>query len=146
MKKQLKISHLRRKKIGSFLLLNFLFTTTLFSFPQTICNGSCNNEVMNIECCSSKEMTCCDMMEMNNPDINTCEMEITDNSCDYMIDAVDDITFLVPKTIDTNIELPEIEHIIINEIEKTPDFFIKSQNTLLNSSPPIYITISSFVI
>jgi hypothetical protein len=92
------------------------------------------------------EMTCCEMMDMNNTNSTPCGMEITDNSCDYMIDAIDDITFLVPKTIDTSIELPEIANIIINEIEKTPDFFIKSQNTLLNSSPPIYITISSFLI
>jgi hypothetical protein len=142
----LKISHLRRKKIGIFLLLNFLFTTILFSFPQTICNGSCSNEVMKNECCSSKEMTCCDMMDMNKPDSIPCEMEIANNSCEYMIDAIDDFTFLIPKTIDTNIELPEIAHIITNDIEKTPRFLIKSQNTLLYSGPPIYLTISSFLI
>ena len=86
------------------------------------------------------------MMDMNNSNSTPCGMEISDNSCDYIIDEIDDFTFVVPKSIHTEIELHEIAHIITNEIEKTPDFFLKSQNTLLNSSPPIYITISSFLI
>jgi hypothetical protein len=143
---QLKISQLRRKRIATILLINFLFSTILFAFPQSKCDGMCSIEVESHQCADMKEMTCCEMMDMNNTNSTPCGMEITDNSCDYMIDAIDDITFLVPKTIDTSIELLEIAHIILNEIEKTPDFFIKSQNTLLNSSPPIYITISSFLI
>lgn len=128
------------------MLINFLSSTVLFAFPQSKCDGMCSIEIESHKCADMNEMTCCDMMDMNNSNSIPCEMEITDNSCDYMIDAIDDITFLVPKTIDINIELSEIAHILINDIEKTPDFFFKSQNTLLNSSPPIYITISSFLI
>ena len=86
------------------------------------------------------------MMDMNNTNSALCGMEINDNSCDYMIDAIDDFTFVIPKTIDTEIELPEIAQIFLSDIENTPQFFIVSQNTILDSSPPIYLTISSFLI
>ena len=146
MHNQLKISQLRRKRIAAFMLINFLFSTILFAFPQSKCDGMCSIEVESHQCSDMNEMTCCEMMDMNNTNSTPCGMEITDNSCDYIIDAIDDITFLVPKTIDTNIELLEIAHIIIKDIEKTPHFFIISQNTILDSSPPIYLTISSFLI
>ena len=106
----------------------------------------CSFEVESHECSDMIEMTCCDMMDMNNSNSTNCGMEITDSSCDYIIDTVDDFTFVVPKTIDTNIELPEIANIVINDIEITPHFFIVSQNSLLYSSPPIYLNISSFLI
>ncbi len=86
------------------------------------------------------------MMDMNNSNSSNCEMEITDNSCNYIIDSIDHFTFVVPKTIDTNIELPEIAHILINDIEITPHFFSITQNSLLDSSPPIYLSVSSFLI
>jgi hypothetical protein len=143
---QLKISQLRRKRIAIILLANFLLSTILFAFPQSKCDGMCSIEAESHQCSDMMEMTCCDMMDMNNSNSTPCEMEITDNSCDYMIDAIDDFTFVVPKTIDTNIELPEIADIIISDIEKTPRFLVKSQNTILDSSPPIYLTISSFLI
>ena len=143
---QLKISQLRRKRIAAILLINFLFSTFLFAFPQSKCDGMCSLEVESHQCSEMKEMTCCDMMDMNNSNSTPCGMEITDNSCDYMIEAIDDFTFVVPKTIDTEIELPEIEHIFLSDIENTPQFIIVSQNTILNSSPPIYLNISSFLI
>jgi hypothetical protein len=106
----------------------------------------CSIEAESHQCSDMMEMTCCDMMDMNNTNSTSCGMEITDNSCDYKIDVIDNFTFLVPKTIDINIELPEIAIIIINDIEKTPLFLIKAQNTILDSGPPIYLTISSFLI
>ncbi len=146
MHNQLKISQLRRKRIATILLINFLFSTILFAFPQSKCDGMCSTEVESHECSDMIEMTCCDMMDMNNSNSTPRGMEITDNSCDYIIDTVDDFTFVVPKTIDTNIELPEIANIVINDIEITPHFFFISQNSLLYSSPPIYLNISSFLI
>lgn len=146
MYKSIKISQLRRKRIAIILLSNFLFSTILFGFPQSKCDGMCSTQVELHQCSDMKEMTCCDMMDMNNTNSTPCGMEISDNSCDYIIDTVEDFTFVVPKTIDTNIELFEITSIIINDIEKTPFLFIKSQNTLFNSSPPIYLTVSSFLI
>ncbi|MCW8849050.1 MAG: hypothetical protein OQJ81_03650 [Melioribacteraceae bacterium] len=128
------------------MLANFILSTILFTFPQSRCDGMCSIEVESHQCSDIKEMTCCDMMDMNNTNSTPCGMEITDNSCDYIIDVIDDITFLVPKTIDTNIELLEIALIITSDIEKTPRLLIKSQNTLLDSSPPIYLAISSFLI
>ena len=86
------------------------------------------------------------MMDMNNSNSTPCGMEISDNSCDYIIDEIDDFTFVVPKSIHTEIELPEIKNIFLSDIENRPQFFIVSQNTILNSSPPIYLTISSFLI
>lgn len=127
------------------MLIHFIFSTVMFAFPQSKCDGMCSVEVESHHCSDMEEMTCCEMMDMNN-NSTPCGLEIADNSCDYMIDVIDDITFLVPKTIDTNIELPEIANIIINDIEKTPLFLIKAQNTILDSGPPIYLTISSFLI
>ena len=146
MHNQLKISQLRRKRIATILLINFLFSTILFAFPESKCDGMCSIDVESHQCSDFAEMTCCDMMDMNNTNSIPCEMEFADNSCDYIIDAIDEFTFLVPKTIDTNIELPVIAQIIINDIEKTPPFFVLSQNAILYSSPPIYLTISSFLI
>ncbi len=144
--KILKISQQRRKKIATMLMVNFLFSTILFAFPQSKCDGICSLEIESHECSDMTEMTCCDMMEMNNSNSIPCGMEISDISCDYTLDAVNDYTFIVPKTADTNVELIKINSITLSFEEKTPNLFVKSQNIVSYSSPPIYINISSFLI
>ena len=149
MYKSLKISQLRRKRIAAILLLNFLFSTVLFSFPQSKCDGMCSIEI-ELHACSDTvemtEMTCCDKMDMNNTNSIPCEMEITDNSCDYTVEAIDNFTFLVPKSLDTKIVLIEIAKINLNIVEKISDAFILSQNIIPDVSPPIYLANSSFLI
>ena len=144
--KTLKISPVTRKRIAMMLMVNFLFSTILFAFPQSKCDGMCSLEIESHECSDMVEMTCCDMMEMNNTNPIPCEMEISDISCDYTLDAVNDYTFIVPKTADTNVELIKINSITLSFEEIMPNLFVKSQNIVSYSSPPIYINISSFLI
>lgn len=146
MYKSLEISQQRRKRIAAILLINFLFSTVLFAFPQSKCDGMCSIGVVSHECSSMAEMTCCDMMDMNSDKTTPFEMEITDNSCDYVIDTIDDFSFLIPKSIDTKIDLSEIAIITIGVEEKTSTSFVLSNNIFHATSPPIFKTISSYLI
>lgn len=146
MSKSFKILQPNRKLIALLLLVNFLFTTFLYSIPYKECDGSCNVVSEVLSCCEKEKMTCCDMMDMNSENNNNCEMEITDNSCDYVIHDTNEVIFLLPKTINTQIQLILIDSINLsfeNEV-KTP--IVHSFDVISNSSPPIYINISSFLI
>ena len=106
----------------------------------------CSIEVESHQCSDVKEMTCCEMMDMNSSNSIPRGMEITDNSCDYTIDGVSDHMFLVPKTVDTNFELIKVDNTILSIDQQTPVSFVQSQILVSYSTPPIYITISSFLI
>ncbi len=93
------------------------------------------------------EMTCCDMMGMNDKDNSTpCGMEITENSCDFELDTIDNFTFVVPKTVDSKIVLTEISSINSNVDQNFSNSFFLSQNIIPDINPPIYLTVSSFLI
>ena len=146
MKKKLKISQKRRKRNGIILLIIFLLSSTLVAFPQSKCIGSCSNISVESNCCSVKEDTCCDMMEININNSHPCEMEVNDNSCDYIIDVEDNFTFVVPKTTNSIIELSEIKNVILDTVLEKPQTFSLVRNNIIDSTPPIFITISSFLI
>lgn len=147
MNKPLKISQLARKKVAILLLFNFLISTALVAFPQNQCDEMCSLE-QDIHLCSEmKEMTCCDMMGMNDKDNSTpCGMEITESSCDFELDTIDNFTFIVPKTVDSKIVLTEVSCISFYVDQNISNSFIFSQNIISDVSPPIYLTVSSFLI
>lgn len=146
MSNSFKILQSNRKLIALLLLVNFLFTTFLYSIPHKECDGSCNDVSEVMSCCEKEKMTCCDMMDMKSENPNNCEMEITDNSCDYLIHDNNEVSFLLPKTINTQIQLIIIDSINLsfeNEVERP---IVHSIDVISNSCPPIYINISSFLI
>ena len=147
MKKILKISQLTRKKIAIFLMLNFVISSILGAFPNEKCDGICDLDQESHKCTDIVEMTCCDMMNIaHNNNSATCGMEVAENSCDYELDSIDNITFIIPENVNSKIELIEISSFNL-EIEKNiSNSFILSQNFINDVSPPIYLTVSSFLI
>ena len=147
MNKTIKISQLTRKRIAILLLLNFFLYTFSFAYPLQKCNGMCSLDQSTHQCSEMIEMTCCDMMGMNDKDNSTpCGMEITENSCDFELDTIDNFTFVVPKTVDSKIVITEVSSINFNVDRNISNSFILSQNIIPDVSPPIYLTVSSFLI
>ena len=64
---------------------------------------------MNVElhqCTEMIEMSCCDMMGTNNENKSPdCCLELSENSCDYIYVSISLFTFIIPKTIDSKVEL-----------------------------------------
>ncbi len=107
----------------------------------------CSIEQESHQCSEMVEMTCCDMMGMNDKDNTThCGMEITENSCDFELNTIDTFTFVIPKTVDSKIILTEISSINFDVDQNIANEFILSQNVIPDVSPPIYIAVSSFLI
>ena len=73
-------------------------------------------------------------------------MEIAENSCDFELNTIDNLTFVIPKTVDPKIEFVEISNITLDFEQTYRNSFILSQNILPDISPPIYLTVSSFLI
>ena len=147
MNKPLKISQLTRKRTALLLLVNFFFSTFSFAYPLQECDGLCSLDIESHQCSEMVEMTCCDMMGMNDNDNSTpCGMEITKNSCEFELNIIDNFTFIVPKTVDSKIVLSEISSTNINVDQNISDSFILSQNIIPDVSPPIYLIVSSFLI
>jgi hypothetical protein len=145
LKRTLKISQITRKRISVFLLLDFIVSTFLVALPQSRCNGMCSLEQKTHQCSEMVEMTCCDMMDMNDNSF-ACGMEVTENSCDFELNTIDTFTFVIPKTVDSKIILTEISSINFDVDQNISNEFILSQNVIPDVSPPIYITVSSFLI
>lgn len=141
-----KISQRRRKKIAAILLINFLFSTVLFAFPQQKCDGKCSIDSDSHKCSDRKEMTCCDMMDKNQLKQNSFEMEISAKCCNNKIELIKELTLVIPKTVDTKSVLIEITDVLVNCDDKQFSPNIISQNAIPNTSPPIFLTKSSFLI
>jgi len=147
MNKDLKISQVVRKRIAVFLLLNFLFSTISFSLPQEKCDGMCSSQLESHECSDMVEMTCCDMMGMNNKNnLDSYGMEVTENSCDYEYSINENPIFIIPKIIDTKIVLSEIDIIDLEVEKEISNSFYIVQNVVPDVSPPIYLSVSSLLI
>ena len=149
MNKPLKISQKVRKTVTLGLMLNFILSTILFSVPAEKCNGLCNID-LEFHTCADMEMdmtkSCCDMMGMTEEKSNSCNMEISDISCDYEFISSSNYTFLIPKTVDSKIVLAEIFTIVIDVKPDNSKTFILSQDAVPDIIPPIYLTVSSFLI
>ncbi|MCB0732082.1 MAG: hypothetical protein KDC88_13720 [Ignavibacteriae bacterium] len=148
MKKRIKISHKTRKKVSIFLLLNFLSYNLLLAFPQKECDGVCRIEKSDkCECSMEKEMSCCYMIESNsNHDSFSTESEITHSSCNYEYLVHEHNNFVLPKTEDSKIDLNEITEINLKTENNSFQKYFISHNTISDVSPPIYLTVSSFLI
>jgi hypothetical protein len=149
LKKSIKISQKLRKRISLFLLLNFLSYTLLLAFPQKECDGLCevNGERQKQSCSQMMDRSCCDMFVLHkHQNSHSSDTKIKQDSCNFEYLVADNNTFIVPKVSDSKVELTEISAINLDLEPQVLHKFIISQNLISDVSPPIYITVSSFLI
>jgi hypothetical protein len=124
-----------------------LITNIIAAIPQPECDGMCSLNIDSHQCTEMIEMSCCDMMGMNSDDqFPDCDLEFAENSCDYKYESINTSTFIIPKTIDSKVELVQLSSIDINISSNIVNFIVYSQSTIADVSPPIYLTVSSFLI
>lgn len=152
MKKQIYISPNWKKLTAIILLINFAFSPILFAFPQEECNGVCEMSSATHECSemTSKIMTCCDMMEMNS-DANSAVsakagIQISDINCALLFHERVNVSYLIPKTNDNNIEFVQITTIDFEKENFKVELFEMSNLFSLYNKPPIYLFNESFLI
>jgi len=116
------------------------------AIPQAECNGMCSIDIGLHQCTEMAEMSCCDMMGMNNSQVPLCGIEFTENSCDFKYESIEALTFIIPKSVDSKVELVQISNIDIDFGKSISNLVVFSQSTITDVSPPIYISISSFLI
>lgn len=147
MKSQLKISDHIRKKIALTLIVNFFLINVLSAFPQADCDGMCSIDDVTHECSDMNEMSCCNMMDMTHPEaISLFGTEVGENSCGYGYDTLSDFTFIIPKSLDTKIDIAKISITTIDFDKEIKYVISASDFTISDSGPPIYLSTSSFLI
>ncbi len=155
MKRFKNISQKWRKLTVVLLLLNFIITPVISAFPQEECSGTCEMMSKFHECNTSSmkktEMknSCCDMMEMNsktNSVVTTkCGMKFSDINCSLIIVKHINTTYTIPKTVDSIVDFVILPMLNVERTISTTALANYSQEISLDSSPPIYLMISSFL-
>ncbi|VAX19433.1 hypothetical protein MNBD_IGNAVI01-3206 [hydrothermal vent metagenome] len=154
MKKLINISKKWKKLTAIFLLLNFIATPLIFAFPEEDCNAACEIESTIHECNSDAaklvEDKCCDLMDTNFNNLSSastdCEMEITDINCTLAVNDQVGTTYIIPKTIDNKVDFIQLAEVDLQIDNSNIEMFDLIQELSFESQPPIYITISSFLI
>ena len=151
MKNPIKISQKWKKLTAVLLLLNFFIAPLLSAFPQEECNGVCEMSSITHECGSEKtipqEASCCDMMEMNvNSKTTTCGMELSDIDCALIFHGQGNTEYIIPKTIDYKVEFVQISIVNFQNHNFNTEFCKQAEKFSFTKGPPIYLTISSFLI
>jgi len=147
------ISRKWRKLTAVLLFLNFIGTPLLFAFPEEKCDEACEM-VMPLHECNSEAMqmedSCCDidgisLIDANQSSATECEMEITDVNCALIITEQSNTSYIIPKTVDNNSDLVLLP--FCNVVEGNSNIVISnySQKISLDTSPPIYLMVSSFL-
>ena len=151
MKNLINISQKWRKLTAVLLLLNFFVAPLANAFPQEECNGVCEMSSVIHECSSEEnipmEMSCCDMMEMNsNSKTTSCGMELSDIDCALVSHGQVNTTYIIPKTIDYEVEFVQISVIDFQKDNSKVELCKLTQDFSYKNKPPIYLTKSSFLI
>lgn len=151
MKNLINISQKWRKLIAVLLLLNFFVAPILNAFPQEECNGVCEMSSLIHECSSEEnirmEMSCCDMMEINfDSKTTTCGMELSDINCALVSHGQVNTTYIIPKTIDYKVEIVQIRVIDFQNDNSKVELCKLTHVFSYKNEPPIYLTVSSFLI
>lgn len=151
MKNQIYISQKWKKWTAVFLLLNFFIAPLLCAFPQEECNGVCEMSSVIHECSSEEnipvEMSCCDTMDMNiDSKTTTCGMELSDIDCALVIHGQANTTYIIPKTIHNEVEFVQITIIDFQTDNSKVDLCKLTHDFSYKNKPPIYLTVSSFLI
>jgi len=151
MKNLINISQKWRKLTAVLLLLNFFVAPLANAFPQEECNGVCEMSSVIHECSSEEnipmEMSCCDMMEMNsNSKTTSCGMELSDIDCALVSHGQVNTTYIIPKTIDYEIEFVQFAVIYFQNGNSKVELCKLTHDFSYKNKPPIYLTVSSFLI
>ncbi|MCK5457445.1 MAG: hypothetical protein KAI45_09995 [Melioribacteraceae bacterium] len=102
--------------------------------------------------CSSEEnipmeMSCCDMMGMNsNSKTTPCGMELSDIDCALVIHGQVNTIYIIPKTIDHEVEFVQITVIDFQNDSSKVELCKLTHDFSYKNKPPIYLTVSSFLI
>jgi len=149
------ISRKWRKLITAFLLLSFIATPVLNAFPQEECSGTCEMMSQIHECSNNSNETieptnsCCNMMDINSTKTSNtpkkCEMEFSDIDCALVINNHINTAYIIPKTIDCKVDFVLLPMLNVEEDISTIVSTNYSLEISLDSSPPIYLMISSFL-
>ncbi len=147
------ISQNWRKLTAALLLLNFFIAPMLYAFPQEECNSVCEMSIVTHECGAeeivSHEKSCCDMMKMGSTKKNSstmkCGMELSDINCALVFHTQVIPTYIIPKTIDDKVDFIILPMFNVEEDISSIVIANYSQEISLDSSPPIYLMISSFL-
>ena len=147
------ISRKWRKLTAVLLLLNFISTPLLLAFPEEKCDEACEMVMPHHECNSETmqmEDSCCDIDEISLIDANQstateCGMEITDVNCALIITEQSNTSYIIPKTVDSKVDLVLLP--FCNVVAENSNIVISnySQEISLDTSPPIYLMVSSFL-
>ena len=154
MKKLINISQKWRKLTTVILLFSFAIAPLLNAFPQEECNGVCEMDSGIHECngetADHSEMSCCDMMDMNSTvnssDFAECEMEFSDINCALVFHEQASDSYVLPKTIDNKVEFVQLTTIDFQNDNSNIELIELLHEFSYKNKPPIYLTISSFLI
>ena len=93
------------------------------------------------------DRSCCDMFDLHNyQKLHSSDTKINQDSCNFEYLVTDNNTFIIPKISDTKIEFTQISAINIDLEPQISHTFYISQYLNSDVSPPIYLTVSSFLI
>lgn len=153
MKYTKQISKKWRKLTVVFLLLNFIASPLLYAFPEEECNSACEI-VMPFHDCSSESMhmddACCDVMattssKMEHTSSAESGMKISDIHCSKIFSSKTASTYIIPKTIDSKVDFIILPMFDVEDDITSIVVSNYSQYIFIDSSPPIYLMISSFL-
>ncbi len=153
MKQKINISQRWKKFIVILLLINFVTTPFLNALPENKCDSACKMKTTIHACCSKatikKKSNCCSMMEMNSNDNSTnntkCPVKLSKKKCTPRVVEQKTTEYLIPKTIDCEVELVVFSALSLEENNVSIAISNYSYKFYLDSSPPIYLMISSFL-
>lgn len=148
MSKSIKISLQFRKRIATFLLLNFVVFNFSYVFAKVHCYNICGLD-SKVLCCSElqQEVTCCEMMDINESySSDSYGMKIKQNICGFEIIAPVNHSFIIPKIVDVQNSLTAQSTAILDEQKATYYSKIIVRSLSLDIGSPIYLTVSSFLI
>lgn len=130
-------------------MLNFISYTLLLAFPQKECDGLCEigGKRQEQSCSQMMDRSCCDMFDSHiYQNLHSSNTKINQDSCNFEYLVTDKNTFIVPKISDSKVEFTQISAVNIDLESQISDTFIISKNLNSDISPPIYLTVSSFLI
>ena len=89
----------------------------------------------------------CDMLLMQkHHNLHSSSTEIKQDSCNFEYIVADNNTYIVPKVSDSKVEFTKISAINFDLEPQILRSFIITRNLNSDISPPIYLTVSSFLI
>ncbi len=151
MKLQKQISSIYSKTISAFLLLYFVLSPLLNALPHQECNGLCMMEIMNCTTMmDDMKDECCNVNSFNELNPNTksdmCNIKFDNFNCMVVKDLSTTNSFVVTQKFQSEQDLT-IVSIITPNSNNFEFLLLDLQKTIkVKGSPPIYLSVQSFLI